>query len=103
MSSFPMFSDLCFAWNWDYTLILGEIYPLNHNLRKTIDIIQAILKNLLDVLVGLKIKFRTKRFKEGCIWLLQETWAKIDYKKMLNNEILINLIHVQERLINGHS
>jgi hypothetical protein len=42
-----------------------------------------------------------KKFKEAFNGLLQETWAKVDFKKIFNNkeQALINLIHVQEGLV----
>jgi hypothetical protein len=41
-------------------------------------------------------KLRAKRFKEVFNGLLQDTWAKVTFKKIFNNEVqgLINLIHV---------
>jgi len=44
---------------------------------------------------------RAKKFKEAFNKLLQDTWANIDFKKILNNEeyVLINLIHVKEELV----
>jgi hypothetical protein len=47
----------------------------------------VIPKDLLEVLVGLVIKFRAKRFKEAFNRLLQDTYAKVDFKKILNNEV----------------
>jgi len=49
------------------------------------------------------IRFRAKRFKEVFNELLQNIWAKMDFKRVLNNEehALINLIHVQEGLVGG--
>jgi len=42
-------------------------------------------------------RFRAKRFKDAFNGLLQDTWAKVGFKKILNNEIqaFINLIYVQ--------
>jgi hypothetical protein len=50
-------------------------------------------------------KLRAKRFKEVFNGLLQDTWTKVDFKTILNNEeqTLINLIHVQKELVSGHS
>jgi hypothetical protein len=60
-------------------------------------------KDPLEVLVGLVIRLKAKRFKEAFNGLLQDTWAKVDFKRILNNEdqAMINLIHVQEGLIGG--
>ena len=66
------------------------------------DAIQA-LKDPLEVLVGPVTTLRAKRFKEAFNGLLQDTWAKVDFKRILNNEkqAVINLIHVQEGLVGG--
>jgi hypothetical protein len=50
-------------------------------------------------------KLRAKRFKDVFNGLLQDTWTKVDFKTILNNEeqTLINLIHVQKELVSGHS
>jgi len=68
------------------------------------NVIQTTLKNSLEVLVDLVTRLRAKRFKEAFNGLLQDTWAKMDFKMILNNEeqTLINLIHVQEWLVSGH-
>jgi len=65
------------------------------------DVIQKTLRALLEVIVGPVTILRAKRFKEAFNKLLQDTWAKIDFKKILNNEeyVLINLIHVKEELV----
>ena len=67
--------------------------------------IQATLRDLLNVLVCLVTKLRVKRFKEVFNGLLQDTWIKVDFKKILNNEeqTLINFIRVQKELVSGHS
>jgi hypothetical protein len=66
------------------------------------DVIQAS-KDPLEVLVGLVTRLRAKRFKEAFNGLLQDTWAKVGFKRILNNEeqTVINLIHVQEGLAGG--
>jgi hypothetical protein len=73
--------------------------------HKFLDVIQATLKNSLEILVSLVTRFKDKRFKEIFIELLQDIWVKVDFKKILNNEeqVLINLIHVQEKLVDRHS
>jgi hypothetical protein len=55
----------------------------------------------LEVLVGLVTRLRAKRFKEAFNGLLQDTWAKVEFKRILNNDekAVINLIHVQEGLV----
>jgi hypothetical protein len=57
----------------------------------------------LEVLAGLVTRLRAKRFKEAFNGLLQDTWAKVDFKRILNNEeqAVINLIHVQDGLVGG--
>jgi hypothetical protein len=67
-------------------------------------VIQATLRDLLKVLVCLVTKLRVKRFKEVFNGLLQDTWIKVDFKKILNNEeqTLINFIRVQKELVSGH-
>jgi hypothetical protein len=40
----------------------------------------------LEVPVGLVTRIRAKRFKEAFNELLQDTWAKVDFKRILNNE-----------------
>ena len=65
-----------------------------------IDVIQAP-KDPLEVPVGSVTRLRAKRFKEAFNGLLQDTWAKVDFKRILNNEeqAVINLIHVQEGFV----
>jgi len=60
-------------------------------------------KDPLEVLVGPVTRLRAKRFKEAFNELLQDTWAKVDLKRILNNkeQVMINLIHVQAGLIGG--
>jgi hypothetical protein len=57
----------------------------------------------LEVPVGLVTRLRVKRFKEAFNGLLRVTWAKENFKRVINNEeqALINLIHVQEGLVGG--
>ena len=57
----------------------------------------------MEVLVGPITRLKAKRFKETFNGLLQDTWAKVDFKRVMNNKekALINLIHIQERLIGG--
>jgi hypothetical protein len=67
---------------------------------KVNDVIQ-VPKDSLDVPVGPVSRLRAKRFKEAFNGLLQDTWAKMDFKRILNNkeQVVINLIHVQEGLV----
>jgi len=60
-------------------------------------------KDPLEVLVGPVTRLRAKKFKEAFNGLLQDTWSKVDFKRICNNkeQVLINLIHVQERLVGG--
>jgi hypothetical protein len=39
----------------------------------------------LEVPVGPVTRLRAKRFKEAFNGLLQNTWAKVDFKRILNN------------------
>ena len=57
----------------------------------------------MEVPIGPVTRVRAKRFKETFNGLLQDMWAKVDFKRKLNNEkqVVINLIHVQEGLIGG--
>jgi hypothetical protein len=66
-------------------------------------VIQAIPKDPLEVLIGLVTRLRAKRFKEAFNGLLRDTWAKVDFKRVINNEeqAFINLIHFQEELVGG--
>jgi hypothetical protein len=50
----------------------------------------------LEVLVGLVTRLRAKRFKEVFNGFLQDSWAKVEFKRILNNkeQAVINLIHV---------
>jgi len=67
--------------------------------------IQAIPRDLLKVPIVLVIRLKAKRFEETFNELLQNTEVKMDFKKILNNKerALINLIHIQEEFVNGHS
>ena len=40
----------------------------------------------MEVLVGPVIRLRAKRFKETFNGLLQNTWARVNFKRILNNE-----------------
>ena len=55
----------------------------------------------MEVLVGPVTRLRAKRFKEVFNELLRDTWAKVDFKRILNNkkQAMINFIHVQEGLV----
>jgi len=46
--------------------------------------------------LGPVTRLRAKKFKEAFNGLLQDTWAKVDFKRICNNkeQVLINLIHV---------
>jgi hypothetical protein len=70
-------------------------------LENICDVIQAP-KDPLEVPVGPITRLRAKRFKESFNGLFQDMWAKVDFKRILNNEqAVINLIHVQEELVRG--
>jgi hypothetical protein len=53
-------------------------------------------KDPLEVPVGPVTRLRAKKFKEAFYGVLQDTWAKVDFKRIFNNkeQALINLIHV---------
>ena len=57
----------------------------------------------MEVPVGPVTRLRAKRFKEAFNGLLQDTWAKVDFKRILNykEKAVINLIHVQKGLVGG--
>jgi len=79
-----------------------KFLQINHHFQRKFDAIQAP-KDPLEVLIGIVIRLRAKRFKEAFNGLLQDTWAQVDFKRILNNEeqAVINLIHVQEGLASG--
>jgi hypothetical protein len=58
-------------------------------------------KGPLEVPVGSVTRLKAKKFKEAFNGLVQDTWAKVDFKRICNNkeQALINLIHVQEGLV----
>ena len=68
--------------------------------KKEHDAIQPS-KDPLEVPVGPVTRLRAKKFKEAFNGLLQDTWAKVDFKRICNNkeQVVINLIHVQEGLV----
>jgi hypothetical protein len=55
----------------------------------------------LEVWLGPVKRLRAKRFKKAINRLLQDTLAKVDFKRISNNkeQALINLIYVQEELL----
>jgi hypothetical protein len=57
----------------------------------------------LEVLVGSVTRLRAKEFKKAFSGLLQDIWAKVDFKRICNNkkQALINLIPIQEGLVGG--
>jgi len=81
---------------------IGDDSRSNPFEKRVDDMIQAP-KDPLEVLVGLVTRLRAKRFKEAFNGLLQDTWAKVGFKRILNNkkQAVINLIHVQEGLVGG--
>ena len=66
------------------------------------DVIQPS-KDPLEVPIGPVTRLRAKKLKEAFNGLLQDTWAKVDFKRICNNkeQSLINLIHVQEERVGG--
>jgi len=81
---------------------VGDDSRLNPFEERGDDAIQPS-KDPLEVAVGPVTKLRAKKFKEAFNGLLQEIWAKVDFKRICNNkeQALINLIHVQEGLVDG--
>ena len=47
----------------------------------------------MKVLVGLVTRLRAKRLKKAFNGLLQYTWAKVDFKKILNNKVEPRSLH----------
>jgi hypothetical protein len=58
-------------------------------------------RDLLEVWLGPIMRVRAKRFKKAIDGLLQDKWAKVDFKRISNNkeQALINLIYLQEELL----
>jgi hypothetical protein len=81
---------------------IGDDLRSNPFEERVDDTIQAP-KDPLEVLVGLVTRLRAKRFKKAFNGLLQDTWAKVGFNRVLNNkkQVMINLIHVQEGLVGG--
>jgi len=50
----------------------------------------------LEVPIGAVIRFRAKMFKEAFNGFLLDTWDKVDFKRVINNEeqAFINMIYV---------
>jgi hypothetical protein len=88
-----------------YLFDVGDDSRTNSFEERGNDTIQATPRDLLEILGGLVTKFRTKRFKEALNGLHQDICAKVDFKKILSNEVqvLINLIHVQDGFVGRHS
>jgi hypothetical protein len=80
----------------NYLFDVGDDSRMNPFEERGNDTIQATPRDLLEIIGGLVIRFRTKRFKEALNELHQDICAKVDFKKILSNEVqvLINLIHV---------
>jgi hypothetical protein len=81
---------------------VGDDSRLNPFKERGDDAIQPS-KDPLEVPVGPVTRIRAKKFKEAFNGLFQDTWAKVDFKRICNNkeQALINLIHIQERLVGG--
>jgi len=89
----------------NYLFDVGDDFRTNPFEERGNDTIQAIPRDLLEILGGLVTRFRTKRFKEALNGLHQDICAKVDFKKILSNEVqvLINLIHLQDGFVGRHS
>lgn len=74
-------------------------------IQSSSDVIQVTPRDLLEVSIDLVIRFRAKMFKNNFNGLLQDTWVKVNFEKILNNEeqALINLINAQEVFVRRHS
>jgi hypothetical protein len=83
--------------NWSYRTWIYVWFILMES-----DVIQPS-NDPLEVLVGPVTRLRAKKFKKAFNGLLQDTWAKVNFKRICNNkeQALINLIHVQEGLVGG--
>ena len=83
--------------NWSYRTWIYVWFILMES-----DVIQPS-NDPLEVLVGPVTRLRAKKFKKAFNGLLQDTWAKVDFKRICNNkeQAFINLIHVQEGLVGG--
>jgi len=64
-------------------------------------ILTSTPRDPLEFSLGRVIKFRANKFKEAINGLLQDTWAKVEFKSTSKNkeQALTNLIHVQERFV----
>jgi hypothetical protein len=65
---------------------VGDDSSMNPFEERANDVIQATPRSLLEVLVGLVIRLKVKRFKEASNGFLQNIWVKLDFNKILNNE-----------------
>ena len=67
--------------------------------------IQEKTSDLVNVLVDPAKRIKANRFVKNFNGSLQNTWTKLDFKIILNNEVqtLTHLIHIQERLMSGYS
>jgi hypothetical protein len=74
---------------------IGDDSRLNPFAERRDDAIQPS-NDPLEVPVGSITRFRAKKFKKAFNGLLQESWVKVDFKRICNNkeQALINLIHV---------
>lgn len=74
-------------------------------IQSSSDVIQVTPRDLLEVSIDLVIRFRAKMFKNNFNGLLQDTWVKVNFEKILNNkeQALINLINAQEVFVRRHS
>jgi hypothetical protein len=50
------------------------------------DAIQTTSKDPFEVLIGLVTKLKAKGFKETFNRLLRDKWAKVDFKRVINNK-----------------
>jgi hypothetical protein len=78
---------------------IGDVLRLNPLEDRGDDATQPTPKDPLVVLVGAITRATVNKFKEAFNGFLQDTWAKMDYKKTVQEEqALINLIHIEDRL-----
>jgi hypothetical protein len=83
--------DLVWIVSWSFLTCFAFYFRLKFQVNQN-DAIQPS-KDPLEVPVT---RLRAKKFKKAFNGLLQDTWAKVDFKSICNNkeQALINLIHV---------
>jgi len=81
-----------------HSMLMISISFMSNDLRTNLfkkrgnDAIEATSKDLLEVPNGPMTRFKAKTFIESFIRLLLDTWAKVDFKRVINNEELPLLV-----------